>query len=235
MKATEIEGSARSTTMSHQGRNLARTLKSGLHGGRKVPQEESARTAYTSNVECVNTLIARARAELADAQFDLDQTTVRAAGPGFVTQVSLRPGIYVLPTPFRPAMLFINTGNRDQRLVAAFQQYPLQRVKAVDPAEVAFDALPGRVFKAKVRSVIDAIAGGQLENSLTLVDPETRLAPGRALVQIDVSEDMGDYQIPLGSKAQVAIYTDHLHDLSLLRKILLRMKSWENYIFVEEL
>jgi multidrug resistance efflux pump len=134
-------------------------------------QEDSARTAYTSNVGGVNTLIAQARAELADAQFDLDQTTVRAAGPGFVTQVSLRPGMYVLPTPFRPAMLFINTGNRDQRLVAAFQQYSLQRVKAGDPAEVAFDAVPGRVFKAKVRSVIDAIAGGQLENSLTLVDP----------------------------------------------------------------
>jgi multidrug resistance efflux pump len=72
-------------------------------------EEESARTAYTSNVDGVNTLIAKARAELADAEFDLDQTTVRVAGPGFVTQVSLRPGMYVLPTPFRPAMLFINT------------------------------------------------------------------------------------------------------------------------------
>jgi hypothetical protein len=79
-----------------------------------------------------------------------------------------------------------------------------------------------------------AIAQGQLENSLTLVEPETRTAAGRALVQIDVSEEMRDYQIPLGSKAQVAIYTEHLHDLSLLRKILLRMKSWQNYVFLED-
>jgi multidrug resistance efflux pump len=197
-------------------------------------EEESARTAYASNVEGVNTLIARARAELADAEFDLDQTTIRAAGPGFVTQVSLRPGMYSLTVPFAPAMLFVNTGNRDSRLVAAFQQYSLQRVKAGDPAEVAFDAVPGRVFKAKVRSVIDAIPQGQLENSLTLIDPETRAAAGRALAQIDVSDDMRDYQIPLGSKAQVAIYSEHLHDLSLLRKILLRMKSWQNYVFLEE-
>jgi multidrug resistance efflux pump len=197
-------------------------------------EEESARTAHTSNVDGVNTLIAKARAELADAEFDLEQTTVRAAGPGFVTQVSLRPGMYVVPMPIRPAMLFINTGNRDDRLVAAFQQNSLQRVKAGDPAEVAFDAVPGRVFKAKVRSLIDAIPAGQLENSLTLVDPESRLAAGRALAQIDVSDDMRDYQIPLGSKAQVAIYSDHFHDLSLLRKILLRMKSWQNYVFLEE-
>ena len=196
-------------------------------------QEESARTASTSNVEGVNTLIARARAELADAEFELDQTTVRAAGPGFVTQLSLRPGMYVVPMPIRPAMLFINTGDRDRRLAAAFRQNSLQRVKAGDPAEVAFDAVPGRVFKAKVGTVIDAIAAGQLENSLTLVDPETRTAAGRALAQIDVSDEMRDYQIPLGSKAQVAIYTEHLHDLSLLRKILLRMKSWENYVFLE--
>jgi multidrug resistance efflux pump len=196
-------------------------------------EEESARTAYMSNVEGVNTLIAKARAELADAQFDLDQTTVRAAGPGFAAQLALRPGMYVVPMPIRPAMLFVNTGKRDSQLAAAFQQNSLQRVKAGDPAEVAFDAVPGRVFKAKVRLVIDAIAAGQLENSLTLVDPETRTEAGRALAQIDVSDEMHDYQIPLGSKAQVAIYTEHLHDLSLLRKILLRMKSWQNYVFLE--
>jgi multidrug resistance efflux pump len=197
-------------------------------------EEASARTAYESNVDGVNTLIARGRAELADAQFNLDQTTIRAAGPGFVTQVSLRPGMYVVPVPLRPAMLFINTGDRDARLVAAFQQNSLQRIKAGDPAEVAFDAVPGRVFKAKVRSVIDAVPQGQLENSLALVDPQTRAEAGRALAQIDVSDETRDHQIPLGSKAQVAIYTEHLHDLSLLRKILLRMKSWQNYVFLEE-
>jgi multidrug resistance efflux pump len=197
-------------------------------------EEESARTAYNSNVDGVNTLIAKARAEVADAQFNFDQTTIRAGGPGFATQVSLRPGLYVVPMPIRPAMLFVNTGNRDSQLTAAFQQNSLQRVKAGDPAEVAFDAVPGRVFKAKVRHVIDAIAQGQLENSISLVDPETRTAAGRALAQIDVSEEMRDYQIPLGSKAQVAIYTEHFHDLSLLRKILLRMKSWQNYVFLEE-
>jgi hypothetical protein len=30
-----------------------------------------------------------------------------------------------------------------------------------------------------------------------------------------------------------AIYTHHVHHLALLRKILLRMRSWQNYVFVE--
>jgi len=131
-------------------------------------------------------------------------------------------------------MLFVNTGKQDQELGAAFQQNSLQRVAAGDDAEVAFAAVPGQVFKAKVRAVVDAIAAGQLATTPSLIEPETRLTAGRAITIIDISEDMHDYKIPLGSTAQVAIYTEHWHHLSLLRKILLRMRSWENYIFSEE-
>jgi hypothetical protein len=41
------------------------------------------------------------------------------------------------------------------------------------------------------------------------------------------------YQVPLGSAGEAAIYTEHFHELSLLRKILLRMRSWQNYVFLE--
>jgi hypothetical protein len=109
----------------------------------------------------------------------------------------------------------------------------LQRVDAGDDAEVAFEAVPGRVFKAKVRIVVDAIAAGQFSTTPTLVEPETRTTAGRALAIIDVSDDLRDYHIPLGSAAQVAIYTKHWHHLSLMRKILLRMRSWRNYVFLE--
>ncbi len=108
-------------------------------------EEERARLAYSSNIEGVNTTVARLRAELTDAEYDLDQTVTRAPGPGFVTQVALRPGMYVIPVPLRPAMVFVNTDIRDAELGAAFKQNSLQRVKAGDEAEVAFAALPGRV------------------------------------------------------------------------------------------
>jgi multidrug resistance efflux pump len=196
-------------------------------------EEERARLAYKSEIGGVNTTVATRRAELADAEFDLDQTTTRAAGPGFVTQVSLRPGMYLIPAQLRTAMLFVNTAKTDQELGAAFDQNAMQRVVAGSDAEVAFDAVPGRVFKAKVRSVVDAIAAGQLISALTLIEPETRTTAGRAVTIIDVTDDVSDYQIPLGATAQVAIYSEHWHHLSLLRKILLRMRSWQNYVFLE--
>ena len=64
-------------------RNLE-TARQSLTGAKA--EEERARLAYTSNIGGVNTTVARLHAELADAQFDLDQTVTRAAGPGFVTQ-----------------------------------------------------------------------------------------------------------------------------------------------------
>ena len=86
----------------------------------------------------VNTAVARLTAELADAQYGLDQTVVRAQTEGFVTQVALRRCV--------PPWFSLITNKADQNLGAAFQQNSL-RVKAGDEAEVAFDAVPGRVFK----------------------------------------------------------------------------------------
>jgi multidrug resistance efflux pump len=198
-----------------------------------VAAEDRARQAYGATVDGEHSAIVRLRNELADAQYDLEQTVVRAPTGGFVTQVSLRPGMYVVPAPFRPAMVFVNDSQRDRALVAAFQQNGLQRVRAGNEAEVLFKGIPGRVFKAKVRLVIDAIAAGQLQATGTL--QEAAVPGDRALALLDIVDDMSGYQVPLGSSGEAAIYTGHFRELSLLRKILLRMRSWQNYAFFESL
>lgn len=196
--------------------------------------EERARLAYGSTIDGVNTTVARIRAELSQAEYDLAQTVIRAPTAGFATQVSLRPGLYVVPAPLRPAMAFVNTDSRSSVLGAAFQQNTLQRVMAGDDAEIAFDAVPGQVFKGKVRMVLDAIAAGQLQATGTLQSFGAHAPDGeRAMAIIDVLEDTSEFQIPLGASAEVAIYTEHFHHLSMLRKVLLRMRSWQNYIYTE--
>jgi multidrug resistance efflux pump len=195
--------------------------------------EEHARLASSSQINGINTQVAQLQAQLNDAQYDLDQTVVRAPGNGFVTQVALEPGVYAVPIPLRPVMTFVNTDAKARALGAAFQQNALQRVRAGDEAEIAFQAVPGRVFKGKVRLLQDAIASGQLQTSGILQEPPT--GESRGMATIDILDDISPYQIPVGSAATVAIYTDHIKDLSLLRKILLRMHSWQNYIFFESL
>jgi hypothetical protein len=39
--------------------------------------------------------------------------------------------------------------------------------------------------------------------------------------------------VPAGAAAQVAVYTEHWHHFAIIRRILLRMKSWMNYVFTE--
>ena len=196
-----------------------------------VATAAQAQLAYQSNIDGVNTTVARLQAEVQQAQYDLDETVYRAPTDGYVTQLFLRPGMMAVPLPLRPVMVFIH--NEDQRLFAAFQQNALQRINAGDPAEVAFDAIPGQVFRGHVGQVVDVVSQGQLQPSGQLLDPESRAGQGRALAEILVTDDLTPYHLPGGSVAQVAIYTDHWREFGLLRKILLRMKSWENYIFTE--
>jgi hypothetical protein len=83
--------------------------------------------------------------------------------------------------------------------------------------------VPDRVFKGKVRLVLDAIAAGQFQAAGTLMDFGARTEGGRALATIDIEDDMSGYRIPLGAaEPPIAIYTEHWHHVSLLRKILLQ-------------
>jgi multidrug resistance efflux pump len=198
-----------------------------------VAAQDRASQAYGATVNGVHASIVRLQAELADAQYNLEQTTVRAPTGGFVTQLALRPGMYVVPVPLRPALIFVNDSPEDRILAAAFQQNALQRVIAGDEAEVLFEGIPGRVFKARVHSVIEAIAAGQFQATGTMQDFGVQLPGGRAMAVLDILDDTSGYQLPLGAAGEAAIYTHHFHELSLLRKILLRMRSWQNYIFFE--
>jgi hypothetical protein len=90
-------------------------------------------------------------------------------------------------------------------------------------------------FRSASESTVpqSSIPAGQLQPTGGRVDVGSRTEGGRALAIIDIKDDLSGYQIPLGAAAQVAIYNEYWHHLSLLRKILLRMRSWENYVFLE--
>ena len=57
---------------------------------------------------------------------------------------------------------------------------------------------------------------------------------GRIGVLIEITAtEFAAYEaiVPGGAYAQSAIYSEHAHHLAVLRKILLRMLSWMNYLF----
>lgn len=192
---------------------------------------DQAKLALESLIGGTNTTVARLQADLQDAQYDLDQTTVRAPTDGFVTQLFLRPGMMAAPLPLRPVMVFLDDQNTT--FAASFAQNALQRIRVGDEAEIIFTAVPGRVFKGKVNRIVNALSQGELQPTGALVDPETRMADGRVSAVIDITDDISNYQLPPGSSGEVALYTEHWHHFAMIRRILLRMKSWQNYVFLE--
>ena len=192
---------------------------------------DRAELALGSQIGGVNTNVARIRAELANAEWELDQTTVRAPTDGRVAQLILRPGMMAVPIPLRPVMVFVPS--ESVRFIGAFQQNALQRVRAGHEAEVAFKGIPGRVIRGRVSQVLDEMAVGQVSASGQLIDPAERPNPGRVLAEIEMLEDLGPYDLPGGATGEVAVYTEHWHHFAIIRRILLRMKAWENFIFLE--
>jgi RND family efflux transporter MFP subunit len=172
----------------------------------------------------------RWRGEVDMAQFNLNATELRAPADGYALQVAVRPGQFVSPMPFAQVMVFVHS--HDPVLIASFKQNATEFIDAGDVAEVAFDSLPGRVFKAKVKSVQGFIAQGQISASGKLIDPESIMGrKGITPVALKMEDPLDMYNLPPGSSATVAVYTGKLHHLDIFRKIILRIKSWENWVF----
>jgi multidrug resistance efflux pump len=172
------------------------------------------------------------QAQLGTAQFELNNTVVRAPGKGFVTHVSLRPGMMATKLPLRPSMIFIP--DEGQYFAAWMRQNSLLRLSVGDEAEVAFDGIPGQVFQGRVKSVITVIAEGQVQPSGTLIGYTGSPPPGRVPVIIEITDpEFAQYSklVPGGAYGQAALYSKYFHHIAAMRKILLRMAAWMNYIF----
>lgn len=172
------------------------------------------------------------QAQIGTAQFELDNTVVRAPSRGFVTHVSLRAGMMASKLPLRPSMVFIP--DEGQYFAAWMRQNSLLRLNPGDEAEVAFDGIPGRVFKGRVKDVITVIGEGQVQPSGTLLSYTGLPPPGRVPVVIEITDpDYAQYAklLPGGAYGQAALYSKHFHHVAIMRKILLRMAAWMNYLF----
>jgi multidrug resistance efflux pump len=217
-------------------RNAAEQLRSGsasLEAARQElskleAEERKIRTEFNTQVDGQNPEVREIAAMLDKARWDLDQTVVRAPTDGYVPQVVLRPGQMATALGLKPLMVFIPDDK--PTLIASFQQKVISDIKPEMHGEAIFKAYPGRSFKVKVRRVLTAVREGELDASGNLISPTAATAPGYIPVMFDYEEDITGLDLPAGSQASVAIYTDRVHALSIVRKILLRMKSRGNFL-----
>jgi multidrug resistance efflux pump len=184
-----------------------------------------------TNVDGTYAQVAQIRAQLANARWLLEQTTTLSPCECYVINLQLRPGAFVAGLPLNPVMSLVET---DGQVIAFYNQNELTKVQSGDEAEFALETYPGRIVKGKVDSIIWAIGQGQLTPSGTI--PMSSLAntpPGQFAVKFDMADRDKALFLAAGASGDAAIYTQHAQFLHILRKVIIRVGSYMNYLVLK--
>lgn len=197
----------------------------------QVNGEQASVAAARAQFATAKAQLDASRADLANAQWNLDQTSVYAPANGYAINVQLRPGSFVTAFPVAPAMSFVE---ETYQVIGLYQQNELTLVEPGNKAEIALNMHPGRVIMARVDSVVWAQGQGQVAQSGSL--PQTGafpLVPGRFPVKLEVAEKDRELFLAAGAVGQGAIYTEHLAMLHIIRMVIIRVSSITNYLVLK--
>ena len=189
---------------------------------------QKAELARAAQIDGVNAQVISAQAMLDQAQYYLDQTTLRAPEDGIIINQQARPGLVVGDR--RIGALAVLVADRDPYFLATFYQEHLKFVEPGQEAEVALDIFPGQVFKAKVDTVWWGTGQGQIKPSGNVPTFRFPSLQGRIAVQITI-DDPALKRLPAGVHGAVAIYTGGGKGFEPLRRINMRLYSWANFLF----
>lgn len=91
-------------------------------------------------------------------------------------------------------------------------------------------AAPGKTFGATVESIAHMTPQGQLQPSgLVPMAPTAGQLPAPYGVKLKLDEELREL-VPGGAVGTAAIYTDSVKATHLIRRIMMRMQAWLNYI-----
>ena len=170
------------------------------------------------------------RAQLENAKWELSQTTVLAPSNGTMVNVMLRPGFFVAGMPFNEVMTFVDN---EYQIFALFGQNELHQVEQGNEAEITLDTYPGRVIKAHVDSIMWAQGQGQIDASGDLPKTTFAVPPGRFPAKLVVGEHDRALFLAAGARGSAAIYTEHLALVHIIRKVILRVSSYLDYVIIK--
>jgi multidrug resistance efflux pump len=165
--------------------------------------ENQALLALNARVGDRQSQVAQVLAQLDIAQFNLENSEVRAPARGHIVMNVLRPGMVV--TPGRAVMTFVY---RDPvAVVGMVPQKALQHVQLGDRVVITFPAFPGQVFESTVRRIPGAIGNAQIAASGQVVgvgeSRMTTLYPVYSELPAEFPRD----QVRAGLAASMRIYT----------------------------
>ena len=179
------------------------------------------------DVERVTAQLAQIEARLNQAQFNLEQTVVRAPADGYVTNVNLRVGARVMAAPLASVMAFVETG--EPIIVMQVFQKDLRFIQPGQPAEIAFKMFPGKVYSARVVRVMPASAMGIAAPS-GLAAAASQVVHAPMWVRLEMNDESLPPGLRVGASGTGAIYSDQGVPTQIIRRVMVRMEAIINYL-----
>jgi len=196
--------------------------------GQAVSGERQIEQKLGANVKGEFAQVAQIRAQLENARWLLDQTTTLSPCECYVVNLQLRPGGFVAGLPVNPVMTLVEA---DGQVVAFYNQNELHAVQPGNEVEFALKTLPGKIIKGKVDSIVWAIGQGQLQPSGNIPTSGMQAMPaGRYAVKFNIAERDKQIFLAAGAAGDAAIYTDSFAAIHIIRKVILRVGSYLNYL-----
>jgi multidrug resistance efflux pump len=196
-----------------------------------IANEAQVRAQLTATVGGDIASVAKLKADLANAEWELEQTTVRSPCDCYVINLALRPGAFVAAMPINPVMTLVEA---EGQVVALFSQNELHQIAPGNYAEFSLKTNPGRIVRAKVDSVIWAQGMGQMQQSGTLPMTGVLAAPpNRFAVKFDIEEADREILIAAGAAGHAAIYTERAKAIHILRMVILRVGAYMDYLVLK--
>ena len=193
----------------------------------QMSQLQANETGRAFDVQERQASVDQLTAQLAGAQYNLDQTVVRAPTDGYVTNLALRKGARVASLPLSPVMAFIDSA--DTIVGVEIQQINARYIEPGQNVELTFKFIPGKVLTGKVTDVLQAISTGQVQASgLAATPKELVSAPFAVRIKLDDAE--AARRLPAGSAGDAAIFTPRIRASHIIRRVLLRQIAILNYI-----
>jgi multidrug resistance efflux pump len=181
--------------------------------------------------DSIRAQIASSEAALANAQWELSQTTYYAPANGTVVGLTLRPGAMAVTLPINPAMNFIED---EQWILAIYHQNEVRKIKPGQEAEVAFKMYPGRIVKCKVDSIMWATAQGQLPiGAFNTAGGVAPIPPYALAVRLIPDGKDKDLFLASGADGAGAVFTDSGEPIHILRKILIRISAKLDWLILK--
>jgi multidrug resistance efflux pump len=196
-----------------------------------VANEAQIRVQLAATVGGDIASVAKIKADLANAEWELEQTTVRSPCDCYVINLALRPGAFVAGMPFNPVMTLVEA---DGQVVALFNQNELHQIAPGNYAEFSLKTNPGRIIRATVDSVIWAQGMGQMQQSGTLPMTGVLAAPpNRFAVKFNIEDADKEILVAAGAAGHAAVYTDSAKAIHILRMVILRVGAYMDYLILK--